>query len=210
MHRKALLSLAALAVASSIFAFQAKPFSLKDPKGVNAVTFVCDSPVEPIVGSADGIDGSVSFDPADLKASRGTITVAAKSVKVTSAGMTDHLMGAEWLGPKEFEQISFEVKSIEEAKKVDEMTYQLKAKGTFTMKGVTEDKTVDVVVRYLPGRLAERNRAEGDLLTFRTSFSFDRMKFGMGPDFPGIGKDVEVTVVLAAARPTGAAEFKAL
>lgn len=211
MHRKVLISVGALAAASSIFAFQAKPFSLKDPKGVNGITFVCDAPIEPVMGSADGIDGSLTFDPADPKASRGTLTLAAASVKTTNANMTEHMMGAEWLNPKEHEQISFEVTGIEEATKVDDSTFTLKAKGTFTLKGVKEEKTVDISVKYLPGRLSERNRgAEGDLLTFRTKFSFDRLKFGLGPEFPILGNTVDVTVAVAAARESGSGQFSAL
>ena len=211
MHQKALVSVAALAAASSIFAFQAKPFTLKDPKGVNGITFVCDSPLEPIMGSADGIDGSLTFDPANLKASRGTLTLASSSVKTTNANMTEHKMGAEWLNPKEHAAITFEVTGIDEAAKVDDTTYNLKAKGTFTLKGVKEEKTVDIVVKYLPGRLGERNRgAEGDLLTFRTKFSFNRVKFNLGPDFPVLGNNVDVTVAVAAARETGSSSFEAL
>ena len=52
-----ILTIAATASAAS------DEFDFKDPKGVNAIYFVLDSELEPIMGMATGISGTVTFDP---------------------------------------------------------------------------------------------------------------------------------------------------
>ena len=39
-------------------------FDFKDPKGVNNAVFKLDAPLEAINGTANGISGTVTFDPA--------------------------------------------------------------------------------------------------------------------------------------------------
>ena len=67
-------------------------FDFKDPKGVNAIAFHLDSLLEPISGTANGITGSVSFDPSNPAATSGTIVVATPSLTVTNSTMRDHLL----------------------------------------------------------------------------------------------------------------------
>ena len=40
-------------------------FDFKDPKSVNNVVFKTDAPLESINGTATGVSGTVTFDPAD-------------------------------------------------------------------------------------------------------------------------------------------------
>ena len=54
-------------------------FDFKDPKGVNNAVFKLDAPLEAINGSANGISGTVTFDPANPGATTGKIVVASSS-----------------------------------------------------------------------------------------------------------------------------------
>ncbi len=51
-------------------------FDFKDPKRVNNAVFRLDAPLEAINGSANGISGTVTFDPAAPAATKGKIVVA--------------------------------------------------------------------------------------------------------------------------------------
>ena len=51
-------------------------FDFKDPKGVNNAVFKLDAPLEALNGTATGISGTVSFDPANPAATKGRIVVA--------------------------------------------------------------------------------------------------------------------------------------
>ena len=51
-----------LSLATAVYAAP-QSFDFKDPKGVNNAVFKLDAPLESINGSANGITGTVSFDP---------------------------------------------------------------------------------------------------------------------------------------------------
>src|SRR5208337_3836678 len=77
-------------------------FDFKDPKGVNNATFKLDAPLEAISGSADGITGSVSFDPAQPEVTKGKIVVAAASLQVPNPMMKGHLHGPMWMDVQKY------------------------------------------------------------------------------------------------------------
>src|SRR6266480_4027734 len=72
-------------------------FDFKDTKGVNNVSFKTEAPVETIKGSATGISGKVTFDPANPAAVHGRIVVATSSLHVPNPRMKEHLHGGQWL-----------------------------------------------------------------------------------------------------------------
>src|SRR3954465_11669387 len=84
-------------------------FDFKDPKGVNNVVFKTDAPLESINGTANGISGSVSFDPENPGATTGKIVVAANTMHVGNPTMKEHLQGEMWMNVTKFPEITFEV-----------------------------------------------------------------------------------------------------
>src|ERR1700746_632745 len=90
----ALMTLTALG--SSVFAAP-QQFDFKDPKGVNNAVFKLDAPLEAIHGSANGITGTVSFDPENPALTKGRIVVAANSLHVPNPMMKGHLHSGMWL-----------------------------------------------------------------------------------------------------------------
>lgn len=203
MH-KPILIVGTLIAAS---AFASLQFDLKDPKGVNAVTFTADSPLEPIMGFADGISGAVSFDPTNIATSRGKMMISTASVKTTNSGMTGHLQGSGWLETSKHAEMSYEVTGIREAKEAGANRWNLKVDGTLTLKGKTKSIPLDLQLTYSPGGLAKRMRGlKGDLLQVKGEFKFNRLDFELGPALAHVADDVTVTVNVVASRPEGASQ----
>jgi polyisoprenoid-binding protein YceI len=174
--------LASLAFAASLTAAPIA-FDFKDPKGVNAVQFTLDSLLEPISGTASGITGSVSFDPAAPETTTGKVVVAASSLKVPNGTMTEHLLSDGWIDSAGHPEITFELVKLDHVKTTGTTT-TAEATGKFTLKGVTKDVTVPVKLTHLAGAFGKRiNKPEvgGDLLVIRGEFTILRSDYGIKP-----------------------------
>ncbi|MGY8693626.1 MAG: YceI family protein [Verrucomicrobiia bacterium] len=97
--KRILGTIAGLSLAVNVFAGSAT-FDFTDPSGVSNLSFDMTAPVESISGSADGISGSIDFDPAKPEATSGTISVATSSLMVPKGKMRDHIMGSMWMDAK--------------------------------------------------------------------------------------------------------------
>ena len=178
-------------------------FDFKDPKGVNNVQFLLDAPLEPISGSASGISGTVTFDPANPGATKGKIVVDAKSLFVPNAMMKDHMHGKDWMDVPTNKEITFETKELKNVKTTGDVT-TADAVGTFTLKGVTKDITVPVKLTYLKDQLGKRmQNAKGDLLVIRANFSVKRTDYGINPKAPEdkVADKIDLTLSIAGASP---------
>ena len=170
-HIIPLLSLATAACAAP------QTFDFKDPKGVNNAIFKTDAPLESINGSANGISGSVSFDPENPAATTGKITVTTASLTVPNPMMNGHLHSDKWLDAAKFPEITFEAKSLANVKTEGAVT-TAEVTGTFTLHGVSKELTAPVKLTYLKDKLASRvPNLKGDLLVIRASFVINRGDF---------------------------------
>lgn len=172
-----------------------KDFDFKDPKGVNAMTFVADSKLEPITGYADGVTGTVKFDPAKPDATTGKITVDATQVTTSNAEMKKVLQGSDWLDTAKHKVVEFNFKKVKNMKAAGDNTWDLEILGDFTCKGVTKEMTIPVKVTYLPGALGQRMQGQqGDLIVLRANFKIGRKDFGIKPDMGPevVAEDIEI------------------
>lgn len=196
------LSAAALLTASAVAA--PLSFDFKDPKGVNNVVFKLDAPLEAINGSANGISGTVTFDPANPGATKGKIVVAADSLTVPNPMMKDHMHGNQWLDVQSHKEITFEARELKNVKTSGD-TSTADAVGTFTLKGVTKEITVPVKLTYLKDKLAARSNGQmkGDLLVIRANFSIKRADYGINPKAPEdkVAETIDLTLSIAGAAP---------
>jgi len=202
-YSRLFLVLASLVTTRSVQAAGAE-FDFKDPKGVNSISFTLDSLLEPFAGVASGISGKVTFDPADPKATKGTITVATKSLHLANPGMKDTLHGPDWLDVAKNPKIDFTVKEVTDYKSAGENVFDLTVVGDLTCRGVTKELTVPVKATYLPGKLGERSsKLTGDLLVLRANFSMKRKDFGIKPDMPGtvVAEEIQLGVSIAGVSP---------
>jgi polyisoprenoid-binding protein YceI len=176
-------------------------FDFKDPKGVNNVVFKLDAPLEAVNGSANDITGSVTFDPSSPDATKGKIVVASASLTVPNGMMKQHMHGGQWLDVATHPRISFEVKSVRNAKTDGDKT-SAEAVGTFTLKGVSKELTIPVTMTHLKDKLSARvPNMKGDLLVIRSTFTIKRSDFNInaGKNEDKVADEIELTLSIAGA-----------
>jgi len=199
-------TISTLAVAAALtLVSQAAPltFDFKDPKGINNAVFKLDAPLESINGTANGITGTITTDPANPADVKGTITVATSSLNVPNPIMQGHMLGEKWLDAAKNPTITFELKSVANIKTTGD-TSTGDATGTFTLKGVAKEITVPVRVTYLPGKLKARGGdVDGDLLVIRTNFKLTRSDFKIqaGENAEKVAEEIEISLSIAGAAP---------
>jgi polyisoprenoid-binding protein YceI len=154
-------------------------FDFKDAKNVNHVAFKLDAPLEAISGIANGISGTVLFDPDAPEATKGKIVVASRSLTLGNPMQQQHMQGAQWLDIQKFPEITFETKEVKNAKASGNVT-TADVVGTFTLKGVSKEMTIPVKLTYLKDKLQERSpNLKGDLLVVRSDFKIKRSDFNI-------------------------------
>ena len=191
-----------LSVAPGVLSADSMKFDFKDPKKVNNVVFLMDAPLESISGTAVGISGSVSFDPANPASTTGKIVLATSSMHVDNPVMKKHMLDEGWMHVSKFPTIEFVA---------GEMT-NIKTSGTnitgtiagkLTVKGVTKKVSVPVRLTYLKGMLIKRNRVPGDLLVLRSDFTIKRSDYGInaGNNEEKVSDEIELKLRVAGAAP---------
>ena len=176
-------------------------FDFKDPKGVNNAVFKLDAPLEAIQGSANGISGTVTFDPDSPGATKGKITVSAASLHVPNPMMKEHMHGGQWMDVAKHPEITFETKQLKNVKTSGDTT-TAEAVGTLTIKGVAKEVTAPVKLTYLKDNLGQRvPNMKGDLLVIRSTFHVKRADFGINPAAPQdkVADEIELVLSIAGA-----------
>jgi polyisoprenoid-binding protein YceI len=181
----------------------ATSFDFKDPKGVNNVRFDLDAPLESMSGTANGVTGTVAFDPANPTATTGRIVVAADSLRLPNARMQEHLHSPQWIDVAKYPEISFELVRLDNVKTSGNDT-TADATGKFTLRGITKEITVPVKFSYLPDALSRRQpNAKGDLLVVRAEFVVTRDDFGIQPGqrLDTVGNEIKLSLAIAGVAP---------
>jgi polyisoprenoid-binding protein YceI len=177
---------------------QPMTFNFADPKGVNGVLFKLDSQLEPIVGMATGLSGTITYDPADPTSFKGELSLPADQVVCSNPKMTAVLHGAEWINIGEHPLVTFTFDTVKEVEK-EHGGLELEVAGSLTVAGQTLPMTVEVEVEYLQDAAKDRGAAQsGDLLVLRSDFSVERKAFGIKPDMgPSVvAHDIEIDVAV--------------
>jgi polyisoprenoid-binding protein YceI len=178
---------------------EAREYDFKDPKGVSGLTFLVDSLVEPICGTASDAYGTVTFDPAKPEEMSGKIVVGAKSLKTLNERMTEHIHGPQWIDAEKYPTIEFASKQVKNIKLVEENTWTADVLGTFTLHGVAKDITVPVKVNFLPNMRDKRIQGKrGDLVVLRSTFSIKMKDYAIDSRQPveKVGENVEIRVAI--------------
>ena len=177
--------------------------TLKTPKGINNAGFKLDAPLEAINGSASGISGAVTFDPANPAATKGKIIVATASLMLPNPMQKQHMLSDKWLDAAKHPEITFESKDFKNVQTAGDTT-AADVTGTFTLKGVSREITVPVKLTYMKDKLGQRvPDQKGDLLVIRASFTIKRGDFNINPgQFEDkVSDTIELTLSIAGASP---------
>jgi polyisoprenoid-binding protein YceI len=180
-------------------------FDFKDPKNGNKIEFKLDAPAEKIAGTANGISGTVTFDPQNPGATRGKIVVATASLTVPNAMQTTIMRGNQWLDSAQYPQITFEAKELKNLQTNGDST-TADAVGTFTLHGVSKELTIPVEMKYLKDKLEDRlgGNQKGDILVITsTNFSIRRADFNImpGQNLDKVADTIRLTLGVAGASP---------
>jgi polyisoprenoid-binding protein YceI len=176
-------------------------FDFKDPKGVNNAQFKMDAPLEAISGSANGISGTVTFDPEKPGETKGKIVVDATTLHVPNPMMKDHMHGAQWMDVTKNKEITFEAKELKNVKTAENKT-TANAAGTLTIKGVAKEMMIPISLTYLKDKLSQRvPNMKGDLLVIRSDFTIKRADFDINPKAPAdkVSDEIALTLSIAGA-----------
>ncbi|MGO9587360.1 MAG: YceI family protein [Limisphaerales bacterium] len=200
---KTKLAILALIGATGIAFAAPQTFDFKDPKGINNAGFKLDAPLEAINGSASGVSGTVTFDPANPGATKGKIVVTTASLILPNPMQRQHMLSDKWLDATKFPEITFESRELKNVQTAGD-TATADVTGAFTLKGVSKDLTVPVKLTYLKDKLGERvPNQKGDLLVIRASFTIKRSDFNINPgQFEDkVSDTIELTLSIAGASP---------
>src|SRR5512138_820032 len=112
MKRTLIFNLLYLTAFSGVALGAPQVFDFKDPKGVNNAVFKLDAPLEAIQGSANGISGSVTYNPENIAATKGKIIVTAASLHVPNPMMNQHLHSGQWMDVAKHAEITFDASEL--------------------------------------------------------------------------------------------------
>ena len=191
-----------LSVAPGVLSADSIKFDFRDPKKVNNVVFLMDAPLESINGTATGVSGTVSFDPAKPAATTGKIVLSTSSLHVDNPVMKKHMLDEGWMHVSKFPTIEFVAGKMTEVKTTG-TTITGTIDGKLTVKGVTKKVSVPVRLTYLKGMLIKRNRVPGDLLVLRSDFTIKRSDYGInaGNNEEKVSDEIELKLRVAGAAP---------
>lgn len=192
-----ILSASLFAQGFTVKATGVQTFNFEDKNGRNQVTFFSATPLEDITGTANGVSGTVTFNPADFtKTLKGSLTVKVSSMNSGIALRDQHLKGSNWLNADKFPEIVFTIKEVMDTKKSDSNKLEFKVKGDFKMHGVTKEIIADAEATYLDESEQTKKRAPGDLLGIRAKLFVKLSEFGVNNQLVGnkVAEEIEVSV----------------
>jgi polyisoprenoid-binding protein YceI len=174
-----------------------KKFTLNDRVSKNQFVWVSDAPVEKIRGTAEGVAGTLTIDPKDLRSLRGSVTAEVKTMKSGNGTRDNHLVSSEWLDAGRYPAIKFVVQSVTDVKPAG-ATATAVATGDFTLHGVTKRINVPFKINYVAESAKTRERAPGDLLVVTADFSIALKDFHIEGTSGLVGSKVGETIQITA------------
>ncbi len=179
----------------------AKKYTLNDKVGANNLQFISEAPLENITGTANGISGDFTLDPANLEATKGLITVQVKSMKTAITKRDGHMYSNVWLDAEKYPTISYNVTGLQNISVSSEGGKHIAratAIGMFTCHGVTKPLTATVELQFLPESDETKKRATGNLVMITASFNVKLADFDIKGKEGLVGSSVGEIIKISA------------
>ncbi len=174
----------AAALATTPLAAQAADFTID--KTHSHVVFLIDHlGYAKLMGQFTDFAGTLSFDPANVGASKLNVTIKTESIQTQLAERDKHLKSADFFNATEFPEIKFVGKTFT---KKDDKSGTIA--GDLTLLGVTKPVTLDVAFNKLGPNPLDKINSVG----FSAKTSLKRSDFGMKTFLPAIGDDVAISI----------------
>lgn len=148
-----------------------KTFNFEDKYGRNQATFFSTTPLEDITGVSNAVKGKVTFNVADVKSLKGSISIPVASIKTGIDLRDEHLKSDNWLDAESYPDITFLIKKISDVKVETDNKLEANVTGDFTVHGITKEVVTVVTLTYLDESEQTKQRAPGDLLGVQATFN---------------------------------------
>lgn len=185
-----LLAAAAFAASLALAPLTAQAADFTIDKTHSHVVFLVDHlGYAKVMGQFTDFAGTLSFDPADVGASKLNVTIKTDSIETQLAERNKHLKGADWFNATEFPEIKFVGKTFT---KKDDKTGTIA--GDLTLLGVTKPVTLDVTFNKLGVNPLDKINSAG----FSAKTSVKRSDFGLKTFLPAIGDQIDIAIEIEA------------
>lgn len=162
------------------------------------VRFVSDAPFEKINGHSNAVVGYAVAGPDDNPSmlAGGEWRLPVASLRTGNTSRDEHLRDAEWLDAAKFPDITFKLKSIKDARSLDEdknpviRAYAATLVGDMTIHGVTKEMSIPATMRWRSASDATARLAAGDFLVLSCSYAVRLSDFGVRHDVIAVKKKV--------------------
>ena len=182
MNRKLLLaSLAASMFAAPAFAAD---YAI-DPTHTHVAFKIDHVGFSHVLGIFGNVAGTLSFDPANVGASKLNVTIQADSLNTISSQRDADLKGADWLDTAEFATITYVGKTFT---KTDDTHGTIV--GDLTIRGVSKPVTLNVTFN----KAGVHPMTKDDAVGFDATATFKRSDFGIKTYLPYIGDELSVDI----------------
>ena len=138
------------------------------------------------------VDGSITYDPANVGASKVEVTIPLSGLNSHVGDFDDHLRSADFFDAEKFPNITFKSTSVKAAGKG-----KLKVTGDLTIKGVTKPVVLDVTINKTGVQPLAKREAAG----FSATTTVKRTDFGLGLYAPNVSDQVKLSITTEAIVP---------
>ncbi len=174
----------------------ARKVKLNDQIRANQIDWTSAAPMEKIKGTAPGVKGDLSIDPAKLEAMTGKFWFAVMDMKTGNTTRDRHLQGSEWLNAEKNPNITFEIASVA-VRKVDGDKASVDATGSMEVNGVKKRITVPVTLSWkVAGE--QTSRVAGDWVKIDTKFDLKLADYKIAGKAGVVGSKVGESIAISA------------